>query len=453
MLEAPLHEIVPDHLIAAFRKMWEVEGPDAISEVRKLMDVLAEDQDSDEVSRWVAKIIFGLVGQGPDLASWLEAVAVGSFQLRPDMDYAYSGELKSRARHLARQRPMFIGDIEAHRRAWAVEVNQVQAGGLLIAASALMKEMKKNVAAKAAIGPGWPLMVAVNDHFGANEMKALHQFGGEHRLHELLAFGARWALRRFITEFHPHGAPKTSRAADWRRSLPPGVDVRAYFGRPRRTTAAPTDEAAASTDGSYASVQRRILAGSWPSFLDFTALKTMLNTQEEARRAFEDDPFGSSGVPVEPLVPPLAWLTLYNAPSSEECFSRAMRAVARRRHREQLAAVGSPDVATEDYRMQVWLEHWIAEGGGIPKALPIRFFSYLEEEACLAFETKGEQWRGYPTWSGHGLLPREPSKLKPATLVDAQEMNPSEIVWVTPAREVDRILVNAQPDVESDTSE
>ena len=453
MLEAQFEEFVTEEVLRAYRQMWAVNAEDALSEARKLADALSQGRDADALATWVAKLTLGLTSQGPDLPSWLEALAVGSFELSPQLDYGHSRKLESAAKYLDRQSFVHREDIEKRRRAWAEHVTSLQGARHLIAASALNKELRKNIAAKAAIGPGWPLMVAVNDHCGAKEMRALHQFGGEHRLHELLAFGARWALRRFVTETHPDGAPKSSRAADWLRSLPPGVDARAYFGRPRRTNVEPTLQADALTEDTYASVQQRILAGPWPSFLDLTALKTTLKTQEEAKHAFEDDPLGWFSLPVEPLVPPLDWLTLYNAPSPEECFSRAMRAVARQRHREQLVAIGSPDIATEDYKIQVWLEHWIAEGGGIPKALPIRFLSYLEEEACLAFETEGEQWRGYPTWSRYGLLPREPSKLKPATLVDAQAMNPAEVVWVAHARKVDRILVNAQPDVETDTSE
>jgi hypothetical protein len=452
MLEATFDEIVPDELITAFRKMWAVEGPHAIAEVRKLIEVLAEGQNVDEVSAWVNRLALGLIGLGPDLTSWLEAVAVGGFELRPELDYAYSKDLKSRARYLARQQPMYGGDIEKHRQAWASEVTQMQAGGHLIAAAALLKEMRKNVAAKAAIGPGWALMVAVNDHCSANEKRMLHQFGGDNRLHELLAFAARWALKRFVTESCPNGIPQLSRAADWRRSLPPGVDVHAYFGKARQAKDQTSLGTGTLSHADGASVKMQILAGPRPSFLDFAALGATLKAAAAAKDGEDYDLFGPCIRPAEALVPPLSWLALYTI-SPEECFSRAMRAVARRRHRDRLAADNSPDTATEDYKVQVWLAHWINEGGGIPIALPMRYLSYVEEEACLAFETDGKQWRGYPAWSTYGLLPSAPSKLKPATLLDAQDMQPCEVVWVEPARRIDRILVGAQSEVKQEASE
>jgi hypothetical protein len=249
-------------------------------------------------------------------------------------------------------------------------------------------------------------------------------------------------LRRFVTENFPDGAPKSTRTADWKKSLPPGVDVKAYFAGEKGAATREIGEEQAPTPASSACVEQEILSGPCPSFLDFPALRKKLKAAATAAAPDESWPFSYDPF-YEPLSDPLTWMTFYSVLSAEQCFSRALRAVARHEHRKRSAELGSVEVSTEDYKIQVWLKHWIMEGGGIPKDIPVRYLSVLEEEACLAFETDGERWSGFPTWKRYNLLPSKPSGLKPATLTEAPDIQPP-LTWIVPQpRKIDRILVDA----------
>jgi len=209
--------------IAAFEAMWPA-GVAADDELRSIIAALTTPADKDGRAAFVAQLVAAIVGDAPDLASWLQAVAVGSFQLGPHQEYGRSARSKSRARLLQRQQ----GNIDLPAAA-AGGPHAQQEGVRLIVASMLLKEMRKNVAAKAALGPAWPVMVAVMEQASAEEMRRLHQFGADPRLTRLLGVGVRLALRRYLATAHPAGVPAGPSAAEWRRSLPPGADPSTYL--------------------------------------------------------------------------------------------------------------------------------------------------------------------------------------------------------------------------------
>lgn len=417
MLEAGIASLITPELEEAFRTSWSASKEDAEAEARQIVTTLAEFDSTKEtlpekqiqVDALVARIVLGLVGEKPDLHSWLEAIAKGSFELRPPQDYAHSAQLKSRARLLSRQQGN-LDKIEPLRRAWAAEADASQDAVRLIAASALLKEMRKNVAAKAALGPAWPLMVAVNENCSAEEKRTLHRFGNDPSLISAIAAGARLGIQRFARSRLPAQEPATSRAADWRRSLPPGADARTYFSNQDATSA----ERATSLEA----VEKKILEGPKPSFL----------VEME--------------VPIEKRPSQTMILNLLLAEPAEEShtFSRAVRALAREQERENLVKDGSPLVAAEDFRLQVWLRDWAQKGGDLPARLPARLYSYLEEEVCLAFETLGDDWPGCRRWREHGVIGDEPSKTRP-TKDYLEAFGDAAFTWCAPPRVIDRIEI------------
>jgi hypothetical protein len=390
----------------------------------------------------VAKVVLGLVGEKPDLSAWLEAIAGGSFELRPAQDYAHSTELKSRARLLSRQQNN-LDKFEHLRRAWAAEADASHDAVRLIAASALLRELRKNVAAKAALGPAWPLMVAVNDHLSADEKRLLHRFGKDPAMIRCLAKGVELALKRFLERHAPDESATSIPAGEWRRRVPPKVDVVDYFA----STGATASDQETTSPSTIEHVERQILSGPKPSFLVDAKigkaafysptrhqLAMMLPAHDEERAEPKTE------YPTELEAEAAAELKITNA-AKAATFAKAVRALMREQHRAKLVFDSSPIVDTDDFRVQVWLKNWAAQGGGLPSQLPVRLFNYLEEEVCLAYETQGADWPGCGMWRLLKVIGPEPSGMLPATLPPEYWAEDSEFTWVKPPRTIDRIIV------------
>ncbi len=242
MLEADLNQIVDDDLMQAFRELFAEDPGLAYQELLEIIAMFsAPTKKGDAIRDFVAHLIMGLVGEEPHALSWFRAVAHGSFELRPHQDYGFSQALKSRARLLERQASMFIGNIEEHRRKWAGEVGSSQEGARIILFSMIALELRKNVAAKAALGPAWPLMVAV-DTMTVEEKRQLYWAGGDNRLHAMLASAVGTALEEFL-EYHGNSMEPPPANGDWARKLPPNVDAHRYFAERQTTSRDPTPSA------------------------------------------------------------------------------------------------------------------------------------------------------------------------------------------------------------------
>lgn len=230
MLEGKLDDLITARHVQAFREFWTVDGEDARQDFLRILSMFSEPLDRNEIEQFVARLVMGLVAERPDPVAWLEALAAGSFAVSKTGPSETPAQLRKRARALARRSGLFLSNIEGYRRAWADDATKSQDEVRLLLAIAVGKELRKNVAAKAALGPAWPLMMAVNDYFTNKEKRALYFYGADNRLQSMIAEAVREALEHF-SEYHADPAISPPETADWTREIPPGADIHAYFNR------------------------------------------------------------------------------------------------------------------------------------------------------------------------------------------------------------------------------
>lgn len=205
----------------------------------------------------------GLVGAGPDPAIWLQAVAVGSLRLRPDQHYVIMRKGEKPARFLERGLKTYDVGVSPRQR-WAGLTDEgVREAMHLVAFMIIAKELKNLAAGPAALGPAWPLMVGVDSFLTNAEKRALHAAGSDEKLQRALAEAIKTVLAAFGRAREADTLRET-RAATWRRELPPGADVSGYFeGKLEKSAARPAESA--SED--IRDIEKKILRGPRPSFL------------------------------------------------------------------------------------------------------------------------------------------------------------------------------------------
>ncbi len=223
MLDEDLEEIATPELLESFRKMWLLSGEEAADELREIVELIGKSDAPNEKAAVLGKVIAGLVGEEPDLKAWLEAIAAGSFKLRPDQEYAYSS-LKSDARFLEQRRPLVAANVAT---SGFPALHKTQEGVRLIASSMLLKELRRILTPLRAVGPAWPVMLAIMQVRSPDNLfrRRLHHFGGDQRLIRLLRLGARWAMRRYMRERGAMKPPAGGPAAAWKDKLPPDAKL------------------------------------------------------------------------------------------------------------------------------------------------------------------------------------------------------------------------------------
>jgi hypothetical protein len=223
VLNIDLYDLVTPDLLDAYRRLWSADEEAAAAEAREIVAVIGKRDTSDEKVAALAKIIIGLHGPSPDLNVWLEAIAVGDFELRPAQEYATS-RLESDARFFQQREGLLDPDVATSGfRA----LQRTQDGIRLIAASLLLKELRRVVAPLRAMGPAWPLLLAVMTVPSKDNKfrRRLHQSGGDERLIRLLRIGVWWAVRRYVRQESKPAPPAGGSAAAWRTKLPVGAEV------------------------------------------------------------------------------------------------------------------------------------------------------------------------------------------------------------------------------------
>lgn len=416
MADLDLNELVPEDLRAAFAAMWPREKDAAAIEVRRLLEWVSKPAEHlTDTQNLVRRIFLGLVGEVPDLNTWLQAVVAGSIRLRDDQRYVVMRSDEKPARFLRRGLKTYDEGPSARQRWAGITDAGVKEGMHLVAFLIIAKELKNLASGPAALGPAWPLMVAIDSYMTNEEQRALHSAGSNEELQRALADAIKAAVRPFVTA---RRGKSGGRAADWRRELPPGTNAVAYFEAKGATVATPLP-AVPSQDPLR--VEELILRGPRPSFLP------------------------ADVEPTDRALPLHLDLLLPGERADDEVtvFGKAIRAIARKKAREEMIRSGTTDHHSDDFKIQIWLRDWARRGGGIPENLPPRFLSYLEEEACLAFETLGNSWTGARVWRQYRVIGDEPSKAKPEELPWDFWDDGSEMTWINPPRRIDRIDVTA----------
>lgn len=381
MLKLKLDELFGPEIVAAFQKQWAAEPEAALAQAEAAIRMIVTPRDDRE--RAIAEIVVGLVGPEPDGLAWLEALAVGSFQLRDNVTYAIGRVGESPARFIDRQRER-IARLAGNSRARGREGDMTHAYNdalRLVVASSLLTQMKTGVAAKAALGPAWPLMVAVDEYFTESEKRALYWLGNDASLQEAIAAALRTALEDH-QDRHPD--QEVPRRLDYKRNLPPGTDVHGYFARKAERASFPV-----------ASSLKRRRSMDVPDFI-LEATEDRLTPQSNERARYR------AGILLA---------NLEQAQTGAYAFALALRAERRRTIREEWLA--SDDRSeSQDFDIQAAIWDHVQNGGFLPPDIPVEFIHYLEEDACWAFNEQGEGWAGYALWQRNGYFHFQPEPTK-----------------------------------------
>lgn len=375
MADLDLNELISVEHREALAAMWPGEKEAAAAEVRQLLEWVSKPaQHLSDTQKLVRRLFHGLVGEVPDPGAWLQAAAVGSLQLRSDQRYVIMRANEKPARFIERGLKTYDEGVSGRQRWAGITDAGVKQGMHLVGFSIIAKELKNLASGPAALGPAWPLMVAIDTYLSNEEKRVLHAAGANEELQLTLADAVKAAVAEFLSGRGPN-AYSGSRAADWRRELPPGTDVKAYFET--KKAAAATSLGSGVPHDDHRLTVEMILNGPRPSFLPM-------------------DPAESS-----PEIPNKLKMLLPRRPV--DLTLTAYRALARRDAREVAMMSRALDVQTDDFKVQVWLCEWARRGGGVTADFPTIYFLYLVEEACLAY-AKDCSWVGAPRWQNYGVL-------------------------------------------------
>ena len=433
-----LEGLFTPRLLEAFHRAWGPGQAEAERMLRKVLSIFEEHLDETDGTAQARRRAFlgtlavALVGQEPDFNAWLEAFAVGSFDLPDDLMYARARGKGSPSRFLRRQRERIEGMIDQsaspeeqdlQRRAYMDAIR-------LILASLVVREAGRGVAAKAAIGTGWPIMIA-SERLNARNKKLLNHFGKDDEFLSFLAVRVEQALQAWIDEHLGGRPPILGRSKSYEYTLPPGVSVHdalTYLDRedlaidryraalwhelgledpPAPVTGAcRSSSEAAAVD---ANELRHVLAGArgWETegsrltqggskpqhrgWLHFT----------EARE--ENNPFDYTPEAVSRLARFLRILREEKPPEELVTYAR-YRADLRRSLRKD-----SPGLLMDE-AVQHEIERWVDFGNPPPAMLRPEHAGYYEEEVCRRINSirRDARWRAaglYPPGSEFADIP------------------------------------------------
>jgi hypothetical protein len=248
-------EILTPELCTEFERLMQEtrkNDPIVISAGEQVRDVLrvlstqtgtAKNVEPAEIhigrSTVIPVLIDALVGDEVDPRAWIEALSKGSFDLTPHVNY---GSLSRRSsggsdkgspgtylpRLLAK-----IDELDGKGGAAndpARKVSLKTAVRILIA-SVLLQELRRKVAAKAAIGPAWPIMVAVNDHTKQQTHLQIDALGSDADFQKHLASVIEEAVEAYMAALPEGERPPLRTLKQIKSSTPEGVDPQLHLKR------------------------------------------------------------------------------------------------------------------------------------------------------------------------------------------------------------------------------
>jgi hypothetical protein len=210
MMKLGLDELFSPGLLKAFRERWGASPYIADAEAQEIVRQLTNPSEKEALA---VKIVLCLVGDEPDFYAWMEALAGGTFELRPNVKYAQPGKMHIQpARFFADQRKII--DRLAHKHLKPEEMHDwrhaYEDALRLIVASQLLKEMRIGVAAKAALGLAWPLMLAADQKkISSKNRKLLHLYGSEPEFIDRLSDAIKGAIGSWTDTHHDGVGPST----------------------------------------------------------------------------------------------------------------------------------------------------------------------------------------------------------------------------------------------------
>lgn len=232
MTPQDLNDLFTPEERAAFAAMWADDPEGARQQVRAIMDMFARPKSHvPEVRLLVFNFIRGLLSPEPEMGAWIQAVAAGSFELRPEQKYAMPGIEDRAARFIDRGRSTLDEGVSPAQRKIGITDETACDGMNLVLFGSVAKEFRNVALARVAIGTAWPLAAGVDKFLTNDEHRLLYRFGNDDELQVRMAAAARTALREYLSEKFGDEVPKGTRAASHERDLPIGVDLRGHFTR------------------------------------------------------------------------------------------------------------------------------------------------------------------------------------------------------------------------------
>ncbi|VXC98998.1 hypothetical protein [Sphingomonas sp. AX6] len=374
MLTLKLDELFGPKIVAAFQAQWSSEPDAALAQAERAVRMIVAPKNESE--RSIARLVLALVGPEPDGLAWLEALAVGSFQLRENVSYAIGRVGESPSKFIDRQRER-IRSLADHPKAKGREKDYENAyldALRLVVATTLLVQMRTGVAAKAAIGPAWPLMVAVDAHLKLAEKRALFIHGNDAALQAGIADAVRTLLADYAKndgpqETRPSGQPTTN--------LPPGADVISYFRNKEE-----------QRSFEISPELRRKRSPTIPQYI----------LEASPNRSRPDQSFRIS------YRVNIHMVCLEEARTGKAAFSLALRSESRRVARENWRQSTSSGDPPHDFDIQCAIWDHIRAGGYFPLSIPVDHIRYLEEDACWHFNELGDAWVGLEKWRQGGFF-------------------------------------------------
>lgn len=407
-VSAVLDELLDQETLTAFREAWPSDARVAAAEAANIAELLTR-PGSNELKSYIGRLAQGLVGSQPDLLAWLRALTEkGGFELRrPSRP---PGNIPSPGRAIESA----VSNLRTKER----QLNPAQSSAYLegkrervrmLTAATLVLKLRESVQARAAIGPGWTLMQAVGESKDADLQRKLHRFGADATFRHTLLSAVREAVAAWLESADAGNLPQDSRAAEWKRSTPPGVDVVGYF----------TDEAIETYRTSLFSeldlpkpeAHQRSLAPAEDAATIKQARPSEVQPEEfsyyrdeTGDRIVEMKYSAESEARVQEAMP------LLRASNAADLMAMAAtrayhRRIFRRSRRVDKASVFGDALEDE-------IANWVEEKGFPPPPHMRLQDAYLfEEEACFVYLLHQESWNGLQRWRELGFFPDPPVQL------------------------------------------
>lgn len=380
MLRLDLNDLFTPSIIEAFQQQWTGSPDIALAQAEEAIRALVAPQD--QVERYVAALVLNLVGPEPDGLAWLAAMAKGSFKLSDATTHVLGRAKENPAQAIQRQRSR-IANLATSAKARGADGEEIRIAYndalRLIVASSMLTQMRKGVAAKAALGAAWALMVGVSDYCTVADRRTLFLLGADRDLQRLLGDAVTDVLKGYREDRPDLQIPVD---ADFKGSLPPGVDPHAYF----------------RTRSDDFVVQLR------PGALSTGAVPFI---RPPTKKELETASYRASL-----MMPALRYGCGDQTSQARIAFALALRAERRRCDRALLQSGNVSSAAESDHNVQVAIRDHVEAGHFFPVEIPQRFVAYLEEDVAWFYHQHGREWCGYEVWYEQRFLWFEPDPTK-----------------------------------------
>lgn len=242
-----LNKLLTNDELEAFSRHMELRNAEgqvvvtADDMVRRMLHILVTKtgsknaNDGVHVSRGtiLPMLIAALVNEHPEPEAWIEAIAVGRFDVSVEKRYAQPRsqgvELGSPGNYLPRLLQRYKAAAGGSDRLSKMAAARLGTALRLLIATALLRELKKATNSHAALGSAWPLIHAVSSRPQAKLRRLIAQHGDNTKFIAHLASAIEVAVAEWIGRLGTGDLTLTNPQVD--SQVPSGVDTDAIFGR------------------------------------------------------------------------------------------------------------------------------------------------------------------------------------------------------------------------------